>query len=264
MKITSSKFRVKRYNMIKNIFILKANTGELIFFKAYEDIFNVKLTSSFLSAIFSFVKQTLKTSEISEIEVGPFRFIFEIEKISGDELLFALFSDRTDNLVELRNQLLEIKAQFLSKFDVNTLIENFDGEISKFLDFESNVENILEKNKQLVSDEIQKDLIMVFNELHTFSSFVVSSALLTQTGRVIVSYLKPSVLSEIIRLLEGRFITGNYQINELISLEDFGILNLVGIDENFISVVQFKSNCPFETGLIIGKKFSQRLRKLIC
>ncbi|MFX1238089.1 MAG: hypothetical protein ACFFAS_02555 [Promethearchaeota archaeon] len=249
--------------MIKNIFIMKANTGELIFYKAYEDIFNVQMTSSFLSAIFSFVKQTLRTSEISEIEVGVFRFIFEIERIKTDELLFALFTDRTDNLVELRNQLMEIKDQFLDKYDPS-LIENFDGEISKFSDFDQNIEFVLEKSKQLVSEDIQKDLIMIFKELHTFSSFVVSSALLTQTGRVIVSYLKPSVLSEIIRLLEGRFLTGNYQINELISLEDFGILNLVGIDENFISVVQFKSNCPFETGLIIGKKFSQRLRNLIC
>jgi len=242
---------------------MKANTGELIFYKTYEDVFNVQLTSSFLSAIFSFVKQTLKTSEISEIEVGVFRFIFEIERVSSDELLFAMFSDRTDNLVEHRNQLMEIKDQFLEKYGM-TLLEKFDGEISRFSEFEKNIENILEKSKQLVSEDIQKDLIMVFRELHTFSSFVVSSALLTQTGRVIVSYLQPHVLSEIIRLLEGRFITGNYQVNELISLEDFGILNLVGIDENFISVVQFKSNCPFETGLIIGKKFSQRLRKLIC
>ena len=56
--------------MIKNIFIMKATTGELIFHKSYEDIFDVKLTSSFLSAIFSFVKQTLKTEKLSEIEVG--------------------------------------------------------------------------------------------------------------------------------------------------------------------------------------------------
>ena len=65
--------------MIKNIFIMKARTGELIFHKTYEDIFNVKLTSQFLSAIFSFVKQTLKTAKLSEIEVSEFRFIFEIE-----------------------------------------------------------------------------------------------------------------------------------------------------------------------------------------
>jgi len=249
--------------MIKNIFIMKGNTGELIFYKTYEDIFNVKLTSSFLSAIFSFVKQTLKTEELSEIEVGPFRFIFEIEKIKNDELMFALFSDRTDNLVELRNQLREIKNQFLNKFDLNLLTDSFDGEISKFYNFEENIDKIMESSRQLVPEEIQNDLIKVFNELHTFSSFVVSSALLTQTGRVIISYLDPNVLSEIIRLLEGRFLTGNYKVNELISLEDFGILSLVGIDEHFISVIQFKENCPFETGLIISKKFSNRLQKLI-
>ena len=250
--------------MIKNIFIMKGNTGELIFYKAYEDVFNVKLTSSFLSAIFSFVKQTLKTEELSEIEVGLFRFIFEIEKIKQDELLFALFSDRTDNLVELRNQLREIKTQFLNRFDLDLLTDNYNGEISKFLDFENNIDNIMENGNQLVSDDIKNDLLNIFNELHTFSSFVVSSALLTQTGRVIVSNLEQDILQEIVRLLEGRFLSGNYRVNELVSLEKFGVLSLTGIDKHFISVILFKSNCPFETALIISKRFSNRLKKLIC
>ena len=247
--------------MIKNIFIMKS-TGELIFYKTYEDIFNIKLTSGFLSAIFSFVKATLKTKELSEIEVGPFRFIFEIEKANSSELMFALFSDRTDNLVELRNQLREIKSQFLEKFDLNLLTENFNGDISIYQEFKHDIDEIMERSKKLVSEEIQKDLIEVFEELHTFSSFVISSAFLTQTGRVIISYLSSNVLSEIIRLLESRFIIGNSQIHELISLEDYGILSLVGID-NFISVIQFKKKSPFETVLIISKKFSARLRKLI-
>ncbi len=238
------------------------STGELIFYKTYEDIFNIKLTSSFLSAIFSFVKQTLKTKELSEIEVGLYRFIFEVEKADSSELMFALFSDRTDNLVELRNQLKEIKDEFLRKFDLRQLTEKFDGEVSKYQEFEKNVDEIMEKSKQLVSQDIQKDLMDVIQELHTFSPFVISSALLTQTGRVIVSYLNVNVLSDIIRLLESRFIIGNSRINELISLEDYGILSLVGID-NFISVIQFKKKCPFETALIISKKFSNRMKKLI-
>ncbi|MFX1376038.1 MAG: hypothetical protein ACFFA0_09520 [Promethearchaeota archaeon] len=243
---------------------MKGNTGELIFYKAYEDVFNVKLTSSFLSAIFSFVKQTLKTEELSEIEVGLFRFIFEIEKIKQDELLFALFSDRTDNLVELRNQLREIKNQFMNRFDLNLLTDNYNGEISKFLDFEKNIHSIMENGNQLVSEDLKNDLMNIFNELHTFSSFVVSSALLTQTGRVIVSNLEQDILQEIVRLLEGRFLSGNYRVNELISLEKFGVLSLIGIDKHFISVILFKSNCPFETGLVISKRFSNRLQKLIC
>jgi len=242
---------------------MKGNTGELIFYKTYEELFNVKLTSGFLSAIFSFVKQTLNTEELSEIEVGLFRFIFEIEKIGNDELLFALFSDRTDNLVEIRSQLREIKSQFLIKYDLNLLIENYDGEVSKYYEFENVIDEIMNDHSQLVSDDIKKDLLNIFNELHTFSSFVVSSALLTQTGRVIVSSLEPNILSEIIRLLEGRFISGNYRVNELISLEKFGVLSLIGIDQHFISVIQFKSNCPFETGLVISKRFSNRVQKLI-
>ena len=246
--------------MIKNIFIMKSS-GELLFYKSYEDIFDIKLTSSFLSAIFSFVKQTLKTKELSEIEVGPFRFIFEVEKADSSELMFALFSDRTDNLVELRNHLRAIKSEFLLEFDLTHLTDNFNGEVSTYQNFDKNVDEIIE-SKKLVSEEIQEDLIGVFKELHTFSSFVISSALLTQTGRVIVSYLSPNVLSDIIRLLESRFIIGNSRINELISLEEYGILSLIGI-ENFISIILFKKNCPFETGLIIAKKFSNRLIKLI-
>ncbi len=236
-------------------------TGELIFYKVFEQTFNIELTSQFLSAIFSFVKSTLKTEKLSEIEVGPYRFLFEIMNVKNDELMFALFSDRTDNLIELRNQLKEIRRQFLAKFDVELLISKYDGEISKFDDFEKNIDSIT-LSKKLISDEIQKDLLEVFNELHTFSAFVISSALLTQTGRVIISYLNPDVLSEIIRLLEGRFIVGNNKVNELITLEEFGILSLIGID-SFISVIQFKHNCPFETSLIISKKFSKRLQSFI-
>jgi len=241
---------------------MKATTGELIFYKTYEDLFDPKLTSGFLSAIFSFVKQTLKTEKLSEIEVGPFRFIFEIEKTQTEELMFAIFADRTDNLVELRNQLREVKKQFLEKFDINSITQNFDGEISRFFDFEKNIFDIMENNKQLVSKEIQKDLLKIINELLTFSSFVTSSALLTQTGRVVVSYLEPYVLSEIVKLLEARFLIGNNKINELITLEAFGILSLTGIG-SFISVILFKDSCPFETALIISKKFSTRLKNLI-
>jgi hypothetical protein len=248
--------------MIKNIFIQKATTGELIFYKTYEDSFEVNLTSSFLSAIFSFVKQTLKTEKLSEIEVGPFRFIFEIEKIESEELMFALFADRTDNLVELRNYLKEVKDQFLHKYDLGYL-SDFDGEVSRFYEFQKNIDNITEQSKQLFSKEIQNDLLNMINELHTFSTFVIASALLTQTGRVIVSLLDSNVLSEIIKLLEARFLIGNNKITELITLESFGILSLVGID-SFISVIQFKQNCPFESALIISRKFSARLQKIIC
>ena len=55
----------------------------------------------------------------------------------------------------------------------------------------------------------------------------------------------------------------NYKVKELISLKNFGILSLKGIDDHFISVILFKENCPFETSLIITKKFSQRLKDLI-
>jgi hypothetical protein len=248
--------------MIKSIFIQKATTGELIFYKTYEDIFEVNLTSSFLSAIFSFVKQTLKTEKLSEIEVGPFRFIFEIEKINSEELMFALFADRTDNLVELRNYLKEVKNQFLHKYDMGYL-SDFDGEISRFYEFQKNIDNITEESEKLIPKELQDDVLEIFNELHTFSTFVIASALLTQTGRVIISFLDSNILSEIIKLLEARFLIGNNKITELITLESFGVLSLVGID-SYISAIQFKHNSPFESALIISRKFSSRLQKIIC
>lgn len=242
---------------------MKADTGELIFYKAYEDVFNIKLTSGFLSAIYSFVKQTLKTNKLNEIEVGPFRFIFEIKKIEDTELLFALFSDRTDNLIELRKQLVEIKDVFLDKYDISYVNDNYGGEISQFSAFEKNLSEILDETRNQVSNTIKEEILDVFNELHLFSSFVTSSALLTQTGRIIVSNLEEDVLSEIIRMLEARYFIGNNTINELITLEEFGILSLAGIDDHYITVILFKKACPFETALIIAKKFKTRIKKLI-
>jgi hypothetical protein len=142
-------------------------------------------------------------------------------------------------------------------------LSDFDGEISRFYEFQKNIDNITEESEKLIPKELQDDVLEIFNELHTFSTFVIASALLTQTGRVIISFLDSNILSEIIKLLEARFLIGNNKITELITLESFGVLSLVGID-SYISAIQFKHNSPFESALIISRKFSSRLQKIIC
>ena len=76
------------------------------------------------------------------------------------------------------------------------------------------------------------------------------NAIVTMFGSVL--YGITSIAEDVYTNKESRF------------LEDFGVLSLVGIDEHFISVIQFKSNCPFETGLVISKRLSNRIQKLIC
>lgn len=234
------------------------SSGELIYYKIYEDIFNLKLTSGFLSAIYAFLKHSLKTIDLNQIDIGNFRFIFEIEKTGNMELLFVLLAERTDNLLELRANLLSIKNKFIQQF-YNHLID-FNGNITEFFEFESTVEEIIENNKKLLDDLAMHKIEQIFKDLKKFSSFVIDSALLTQKGRIIKTSLEKKILSEIIRLLEARHITGKDEINELITLEDFGILSLNAVNKQLISVIQFKRECPFETALILSKKFSKKIQ----
>ena len=88
----------------------------------------------------------------------------------------------------------------------------------------------------------------------------VSGLDVTQNGGIVLTTLDDRILSEITRLLEARYFTGKTEINELITLEDFGILCLHAVNTSLISVIQFKRECPFETALIISKKFSKRIK----
>ncbi len=177
------------------------------------------------------------------------------------ELLFVILAERTDNLLELRANLLSIKNKFIQKF-YNQLID-FNGNITEFFDFESTVEEIIENNKKFINDLGMHKIEQIFRDLRKFSSFVIDSALLTQNGRIIKSSLENKILSEIIRLLEARHITGKDKLNELITLEDFGILSLNAVNSQLISVIQFKRECPFETALILSKKLSKKIHLIL-
>ena len=230
----------------------------MIYYKIYEDIFNLKLTSSFLSAIYAFLKHSLKTIDLNQIEMGNYRFIFEIEKTENMELLFVILAERSDNLLQLRANLLSIKKKFIQQF-YDQLID-FNGDITDFFAFESIVEEIMENSKKILDDLAFHKIEQIFKDLQKFSSFVIDCALLTQNGGIIKSSLEEKIFSEIIRMLEARHITGKDELNELITLEDFGILSLNAVNRQMISVIQFKRECPFETALIISKKFSKRIQ----
>jgi len=230
----------------------------LIFYKIYEDIFNLKLTSSFLSAIYAFLKHSLKTIDLNQIEMGKYRFIFEIEKTGNMELLFVILAERSDNLLRLRANLKSIKNKFIKQF-YDQLID-FNGNITEFFEFVSIVDEIIENSKKILDDLAFHKIEQIFKDLQKFSSFVIDCALLTQNGGIIKSSLEDTIFSEIIRMLEARHITGKEELNELITLEDFGILSLNAVNREMISVIQFKRECPFETALIISKKFSKRIQ----
>jgi replicative superfamily II helicase len=193
--------------------------------------------------------------------MGKYRFIFEIEKTGNMELLFVILAERSDNLLELRANLLSIKNKFIQQFYAQLI--DFNGNITDFFDFESTVEEIMEKDKKIIDDLTFHKIEQIFKDLQKFSSFVIEAALLTQNGSIIKSSLHKNILSEIIRMLEARHITGKDEINELITLEDFGILSLNAVNKQMISVIQFKRECPFETALIISKKISKKIKNTL-
>ena len=232
-----------------------------MYFRSFEEIFDLKITSGFLSAIYAFLKHSLNTIRLNEIKIGKYRFIFEIEKVKDVELLFIILAERTDNLLELREDLQMVKDKFIEQFQDRLV--NFNGEVTDFFEFDSKISEILFYNKKRFEDSFYFQINQIIEELKNFSSFVIASALLNQNGGVIMTSLSETVLSDIVRILEARNFTQKTDINELVTLEEFGILTIRAINDSLISVIQFKKKCPFETALIISKKFSKRIEACI-
>ncbi len=137
---------------IHNVLILKSS-GQNIFSWTQRS-FNLDddLLSSFTSAIFTFVSELgEKSIEIMDLENLKFLYSYEPKY----DLIFSMSIDRDDEkqLGTYKTVLEEIKTSFVEKYGA-TFLENWNGEVSVFKEFEPEVDRIVQTIQEYIMDHI--------------------------------------------------------------------------------------------------------------
>lgn len=128
--------------MVKNIQDLWIVTkgGQLLFKRVFDESVNSVLFSGFMSAINAFTSQMTKDhNSLSNFELGDKKFFIS----STDALMFICNADPKVKSKHITKNLQEVVNLFSSAYS-NEIIENWDGESSFFISFESQITNYIE------------------------------------------------------------------------------------------------------------------------
>ncbi|OLS14059.1 MAG: hypothetical protein RBG13Loki_2237 [Promethearchaeota archaeon CR_4] len=136
------------------------------------------------------------------------------------------------------------------------------GNIEQFEDFIPRIREIINAKIILLTPAQKNQILGVFQRLYELSEYAIGAVLLTQTGDILQSFMEPADLESITRLLEGRFLAGAKVLKEIISVEDHGIVVLIGTGD-LITAVMFQSLCPLGTAELFARRFADQINAIV-
>lgn len=133
--------------VIRDLWILTED-GTAIFTRIFDQELEVQLFAMLMSALNSFAME-ISTTGISNFELNNIRF----DILKKRNLLFIATSSPKFKKKFILNELEIISKQFFELYGVD-ILNNWDGEISKFTDFTEVVNKSVEKRVQSFLDNI--------------------------------------------------------------------------------------------------------------
>lgn len=124
--------------VLQDIWILKEDSGIVVFHRVYDDKLDVQLFGGLMSALNSFAEQLSKEG-ISSFELSNKRFTLMKKK----GFLFVASSDKDEREKHVKKELQRISEKFFDLYPLEFL-DNWDSDISMFNDFKEEIEESLD------------------------------------------------------------------------------------------------------------------------
>jgi hypothetical protein len=200
---------------IHSLFILN-KTGACIYSRNFTEDFNSiepNLITPFFSAIFSFSENVISQKTPEVLEMGGFRFVFQINK----EFIYTILSDSSISLLFIKSRLKNITKEFESFLEQN---EIEDYEIVQNKDFDDNIDGIITGDDIITNSKVlYKKIIDLIKKL-VYENEILGAALFAINGKVIYTSLPQDILLSSIKELEIRYMVANEFDKTFYSLEN--------------------------------------------
>lgn len=244
-----------------NAIVIMRPSGEVLVAESLETDVDSNLLSGFFAAIMSFGRALLKDEILDTIELGLYRVFFESAEIEGEEIFFVALASRRENIAGIRPKLHKIRNEFLD-IKGELVLRGERGNLNQFEDFKPRIREIVDEKIVLLTAAQKSQVLGIFQRLYELSEYAIGAVLLTQTGEILQSFMAPPDLESITRLLEGRFLAGAKLLKEIISVEDHGIVVLIGSGD-LITAVMFQSLCPLGTAELFARRFADQINTVL-
>ncbi len=200
---------------IHSLFILN-KTGACIYSRNFtEDFRNIEpnLITPFFSAIFSFSENVISQKTPEVLEMGGFRFVFQIK----EEFIYTILSDSSVSLLFIKSRLKTITKEFENFLEQNAIE---DYEIVQNEEFDEKIDGIITGDDIITNSKVlYKKIIDLIKKL-VYENEILGAALFAINGKVIYTSLPQNILLSSIKELEIRFMVANEFDETFYSLEN--------------------------------------------
>lgn len=146
--------------MIQHFLILK-RTGQPIYRKTLGQIeVDETILSGFFSAFFS-LSQNLFSADVRDVELGPFRMLFEV---IGGELILTVLFDKSDSSIHIHQRLIEVRNIIQQRY--KEVISNPQCRSEDFTGLSEIIQDIFLNTQSIVlSQDLKQKYLKIIDEL---------------------------------------------------------------------------------------------------
>ncbi|TFG16619.1 MAG: hypothetical protein EU531_05940 [Promethearchaeota archaeon] len=200
---------------IHSLFILNKN-GACIYDRNFtEDFKSIEpnLITPFFSAIFSFSENVISQKTPEVLEMGGFRFVFQIK----EKFIYTILSDSSVSLLFVKSRLKTITKVFEHFLETN---EIEDHEIIQSNEFDEKIDGIITGEEEITNSKVLYKKIIDLIKSLVYENEILGAALFAINGKVIYTSLPQDILLSSIKELEIRFMVANEFDETFYSLEN--------------------------------------------
>lgn len=244
--------------MIHHFMILR-RSGENIYHQSFGSIdMDVTIMGGFFSAFFTFT-QTVWDTDIHDIELGPYRIIFEF---TANDLILALIFDKSYSLVHYQLRLTELK----NIIDVNysASLQSSACRSEDFEDLGQIVDQVLLKPgiDGLEADELDKTMAL----LERLSSHreILDCALISIDGVPLLEDVRKDYLSLTIKQMDAFWKFKKRQaLDQIILYYENKCIILYKVNDNFILAVLTHRATPVGLATLLIEEAATGIARVI-
>lgn len=229
--------------MIQNFLIMK-RTGENIYKKSFKSIdMDETVMSGFFSAFFTFT-QHLCGADLDDIELGPYRMLFEAV---GKDLILVIIFDKADSIINVHQKLTEIRTIIESKYGDYLKKKLFH--IKDLEGFSETIDNIVTRPQKICIEEDKKNqFLAVLNKLCSIGE-ILDCTIISIDGFPLSPQIKKEFLDLVIKQMDAFWKSKKGQVLDqiIVSFENRYII-LQKIDDYLVLAALAKKSAPI--GLI--------------
>ncbi|MGV9199313.1 MAG: hypothetical protein ACOC44_09865 [Promethearchaeia archaeon] len=252
--------------MIHNILVLR-RSGENLFSKSFpaeehkEEVikWNDTLTSGFISAMFGFTQKTFK-ADINDVEIGPFRVLFESAGENNSELIICAFFDRQDSIISVRERLLKLKEIINEKY-CDALEQQLCNK-EDFIGLGKDIEKMMEIHADKKLSKAKENEIKKALKNFRSNKEILDCDLITVSGIPLAKEWKREFLQLCLRQIDAFWKSKQYVVDQIIISYRRRHVILYKVNEQFVLTALLRRETPLGMATLLVEEAAAKINKI--